>query len=82
MIDDYIETHGIDPTPLLEETDWMSEYISGEDTDDEEKKTEMYEQLANAAGLSAEEKEAGVKVWQKLLCVFRSDEVCLRSDVL
>ena len=62
MIDDYIETHGIDPTPLLEETDWMSEYISGKDTDDEEKKTEMYEQLANAAGLSAEEKEAGVKV--------------------
>jgi hypothetical protein len=52
VIDYCIETHGIDPTPLLEETDWVSEYISGEDTDDKEKKTEMYEQLANAAGLS------------------------------
>lgn len=70
----YIEKFGADPTPLLE-TDWMSEFFSGLDTDDETKKLVHQARVQTAARLTEDQKKKGVKVWEKVTKLFRSDEV-------
>ena len=64
MKKEYAEIHGVDPSPLLEYTDNMTEELSELGSDDEEKNCSHKAELVRRAGLTAHEIESGVLVWE------------------
>jgi hypothetical protein len=72
----YIELHRIDPTPFLEEA-WMTDQVSGIETDDEEKKSGHLASIRAAAGLTEEEIKDRVEVFERVQWAFRSELVCI-----
>ena len=72
---DYIINHQLDPSPLLENTDCMTEEMSELDTDTDTKKIAHREKIIEAAGLNAKDIDAGVTVWEIVRPGHRSDEV-------
>lgn len=74
-VSDYIVKNKLDPSPLLENTDCMTEEISELDTDDDAKKATHRKRLVQAAGLNPRDVEAEVVVWEVVRPGHRSDEV-------
>ncbi|KAA1479992.1 hypothetical protein DENSPDRAFT_887260 [Dentipellis sp. KUC8613] len=71
----YQEKYGKDVSAVLEEGAWMSEEISGPDTDDEDVVAEHRKQLEVKAGLMQEEIESGEPIWEVRRPSFRTPEV-------
>ena len=72
---DYIKEHNVDPSPLLEYTDNMTEELSELGSEDEEKNSAHKAELVNKAGLTPREIESGVPVWEIVRPGHRSEEV-------
>ena len=77
-VSDYIAKHGVDPSPLLEHTDYMTEELSELDADSETEKAAHREKIIQAAGLSVADAEAEVTVWEIVRPGHQSDEVRTR----
>ncbi|KAI0038185.1 hypothetical protein FA95DRAFT_1613570 [Auriscalpium vulgare] len=60
---------------VLEEAAWMSDELSGLDTDDETKRRTHRDELATAARLSKEDRDEGVPVWEVRRPAYRTQEV-------
>jgi hypothetical protein len=72
--DRYIELHNVDPTPFIDEA-WMTDQVSGIETDDEEKKSGHLASIRAAAGLTEEDIEDRVEVFERVQWAFRSELV-------
>ena len=72
--DRYIELHDVDPTPFIDEA-WMMDQVSGIETDDEEKKSGHLASIHAAAGLTEEDIEDRVEVFERVQWAFRSELV-------
>ena len=73
-ISDYKNRHNCDPTPFVDEA-WMSDQVSGIETEDDTKATAHVASLQRAAGLSKAEVEDKVEVFERVQWSFRSAEV-------
>jgi hypothetical protein len=72
--DRYTELHNVDPTPFIDEA-WMTDQVSGIETDDEEKKSGHLASIRAAAGLTEEDIEDRVEVFERVQWAFRSELV-------
>jgi hypothetical protein len=72
--DCYIKRHGVDPTPFIDEA-WMTDQVSGIETEDEDKKTAHLASIRTAAGVTEEEIKDRVEVFERVQWAFRSELV-------
>jgi hypothetical protein len=71
---DYREAYGIDVAALCM-TDYMSEFYSDLDTDDETRRAEHRAELHHRAHVGKFAIEHGVQVWERITKAFRSEKV-------
>jgi hypothetical protein len=78
--DRYVELHNVDPTPFIDEA-WMTDQVSGIETDDEEKKSGHLASIRAAAGLTEEDIEDRVEVFERVQWAFRLELVCIFNSL-
>ncbi|KAI0045688.1 hypothetical protein FA95DRAFT_1573624 [Auriscalpium vulgare] len=71
----YQDKYKKDVAAVLEEAAWMSDELSGLDTDDESKRQTHRDEVAAAARLSKEDKDEGIPVWEVRRPAYRTQEV-------
>ena len=76
----YEELIGADPTPFIDAA-YMTEEVSGIETNDEEKKKEHLEAIQDAAGLTGDEIRNGVEVFEQAHPTWRSEMVSIEFDL-
>ena len=74
---EYKKLHGVDVSPLLEETAVMSEEVSDLEvgTATEQERQAYKEGLVAALSLTVTDREMGIKVWEVIRPEWRSEEV-------
>lgn len=70
----YKELHKLDPSPYIDEA-WMSDQVSGIETEDKEKTATYLGELQAAAGFSAQDIAEERPVWEVIKKGFRSEGV-------
>lgn len=70
----YQQKYHTDPTPCLE-TDYMTAYESGLETDNEIRKVAHSATLYAKAGFTQKQIQQNPRVWEKVTKLFRSQEV-------
>ena len=77
----YEELYGANPTPFFDPA-YMTEEVSGIETDDEEKRQEHLKRIQNAAGLTEQDVKDGVEVFERVHRAWRSEMVSVDFDLL
>lgn len=72
--DHYIELHAVDPTPFIDKA-WMTDQVSGIETEDEDKKIGHLTSIRAAAGITKEEIKDRVEVFERVQWAFHSELV-------
>lgn len=72
---EYKQRHGKNVCALLAQSGWMSGFETSEEGAGEEAHEKHQEKLAIAAGLTTEEIEGGVEVWERVRPSWHSAEV-------
>ena len=78
--DRYIELHAVDPTPFIDEA-WMTDQVSGIETEDEDKKIGHLASIHTTAGITVEEIKDIVEVFERVQWAFRSELVSIFTSL-